>query len=475
MPGSKTCSGSQPQACDANGAWQNAGAACGACNVCSATTGTCVASANGTACSDGNACTSDRYLSVGGLRSGGGPDLHGTDLPGGRDVQPGDGRLLGADERDQRDELQRRQRLHADRYVPERHLHGVEPGELQRADLPRRRGRATRRRGTCSTPTNATNGTSCNDGNACTQTDTCQSGTCTGSNPVTCTAPACKVAGTCNPSTGTCSTPTNATNGTGCNDGNACTQTDTCQGGTCTGGNVVACGTPATCHAVGTCNTSTGICSTPTAADNTTCSSDLYGICHSGSCGCYQGVSPVSCTGGPSCMNWGFESGTVEGWGFDPQSGTQGVTKVAVSTAHAHTGTYALAVSIAIAKYSGDDSRGFTVAVPLCSPGTVSLAGYTVSFWVYFTVSQGTMPMNAANLINGQFEVFDTLSENGTDTYIAVGQSTINQWLHFQANVVQSDALNNYAVIAAEFPIADPTSEGFAGTMYVDDFQLSPP
>jgi hypothetical protein len=41
--------------------------------------------------------------------------------------------------------------------------------------------------GLCSNPT-AADGTTCDDGDACTQTDTCVAGVCTGSNPVICTA-----------------------------------------------------------------------------------------------------------------------------------------------------------------------------------------------------------------------------------------------------------------------------------------------
>jgi hypothetical protein len=74
-----------------------------------------------------------------------------------------------------------------------------------------------------------------------------------------------------------------ASDGTTCNDGNACTQTDTCQGGICTGGNPIVCPTPAACHMAGTCNTTTGVCSNPTAPDNTACNANL-GSCQSGSC-----------------------------------------------------------------------------------------------------------------------------------------------------------------------------------------------
>ena len=80
------------------------------------------------------------------------------------------------------------------------------------------------------------NSLGCNDGNACTQTDSCQAGVCTGSNPVVCTASdQCHVAGTCDTGTGLCSNP-NAANGTTCSDGNPCTSGDSCVGGACQGG-----------------------------------------------------------------------------------------------------------------------------------------------------------------------------------------------------------------------------------------------
>ena len=75
---------------------------------------------------------------------------------------------------------------------------------------------------------NKTDGTTCDDENACTQTDTCQAGVCVGGNPVVCTANQCQNPGICNPVTGICSPPTNATNGTACNDSNPCTTGETC-------------------------------------------------------------------------------------------------------------------------------------------------------------------------------------------------------------------------------------------------------
>jgi hypothetical protein len=124
--------------------------------------------------------------------------------------------------------------------------------------------------GLCSNPAKA-NDTTCDDGDACTQTDTCQGGTCVGANPVVCPTPdQCHDAGTCNPANGLCSNPPK-TNGTGCSDGNACTQTDTCQNGTCTGGNAVVCSAQDQCHNAGTCNPANGLCSNPTKTNGTGC------------------------------------------------------------------------------------------------------------------------------------------------------------------------------------------------------------
>ncbi len=167
--------------------------------------------------------------------------------------------------------------------------------------------------GTCSNPAKA-NGTNCNDGNACTQADTCQAGSCTGGNPVTCTAQdQCHSAGSCDPANGTCSNPTLA-NGTTCNDGNACTQTDTCQAGSCTGGNPVTCTALDQCHNAGTCDPANGTCSNPVVANGTTCDDGnactQTDTCQAGTC---SGGNPVTCTAQDQCHN----AGTC-----DPANGT---------------------------------------------------------------------------------------------------------------------------------------------------------
>jgi hypothetical protein len=154
--------------------------------------------------------------------------------------------------------------------------------------------------GACSNPSIA-DGTACVDGDACTQTDSCQAGVCTGGNPVTCVPlDQCHTAGTCNPATGICTNP--MLDGPSCNDGNACTQTDVCQVGVCVGTNPVVCTASDQCHVAGTCDSLTGLCSNPAAADGTTCSDGSLctqtDTCQAGTC---VGGNPVVCLAQDQC------------------------------------------------------------------------------------------------------------------------------------------------------------------------------
>lgn len=55
-PGAQRCEDDQPQECNADGEWEDSGAACGQCASCEASSGTCVV-ATGASCDDDNACT----------------------------------------------------------------------------------------------------------------------------------------------------------------------------------------------------------------------------------------------------------------------------------------------------------------------------------------------------------------------------------------------------------------------------------
>ena len=116
-----------------------------------------------------------------------------------------------------------------------------------------------------------------------------------------------------------------------------------------------------------------------------------------------------------------------------------------------------------------------SVGVPLCSAsGTVNLAGYTFTAWVNFTVTSGTVPMNAANLVQ-EWEAVSGTPTRGTAGVVAVTQSNLNTWLQVQGTVNQASTGNYLAGISVGFPMADVNSEGFSGTMFVDDVRLSPP
>lgn len=173
--------------------------------------------------------------------------------------------------------------------------------------------------GMCSNP-NAADGTVCNDGDLCTQSDACQTGTCTGTNPVTCMASdQCHIAGTCDPMTGMCSNP-NAADGTICSDNDACTQTDTCVAGSCSGANPVMCMASSQCTIAGVCDPMTGACSNPNAMNGTMCTSNMVnGSCTAGTCiACGDGIvnGTEACDDGNTTANDGCNATCVIETGF---------------------------------------------------------------------------------------------------------------------------------------------------------------
>eukprot|EP01064_Diplonema_japonicum_P027625 TRINITY_DN401_c6_g1_i3.p1 TRINITY_DN401_c6_g1~~TRINITY_DN401_c6_g1_i3.p1 ORF type:complete len:2382 (+),score=700.28 TRINITY_DN401_c6_g1_i3:234-7379(+) len=151
------------------------------------------------------------------------------------------------------------------------------------------------------TPVNS--GNACDDGNRITVNDKCTTdGKCVGEElcaNVTCTQmDDCHKVGVCDHLTGQCSNPTKA-DGAQCDDNNADTINDKCTAGTCTGESRcknVVCKAISQCHAVGTCNETTGLCSEPTKTDGATCDD---GDTRTDPDTCTNGV----CTGQDRCLN----------------------------------------------------------------------------------------------------------------------------------------------------------------------------
>jgi cysteine-rich repeat protein len=80
---------------------------------------------------------------------------------------------------------------------------------------------------------NTNNTLPCNDGNACTTADTCSDGVCVGGPPPNCDDGNLCTDDSCDPAIGC----VNTNNTAPCDDDNACTQTDVCSGGGCVGTN----------------------------------------------------------------------------------------------------------------------------------------------------------------------------------------------------------------------------------------------
>jgi len=156
-----------------------------------------------------------------------------------------------------------------------------------------------RQTGACSNPVVA-NGTACTSSDKCLVSTVCTAGSC-GGTPKTCGAlDGCHQAGTCDSGSGDCSNPT-AADGTTCSGSSKCLSGETCTGGSCGGGTAKSCLAADQCHAAGVCDSSSGACSNPPVADGTACSvSDLCvvsTVCTGGSCS----GQPKPCDAGYAC------------------------------------------------------------------------------------------------------------------------------------------------------------------------------
>ena len=161
-------------------------------------------------------------------------------------------------------------------------------------------------------------------------------GTCVGQGSIVCTTGNPCTTEVCNPATGTCGTPQNVANGTSCDDGNACNGVSTCQNGTCTAGTVPNCNdnnpctddscvqatpigqnpcrnvnsaagtsctngtndtfcSPLLCDGAGSCNVPG---TPPNCSDGNVCTDDL---CSNGACSNPPKAAGTSCSDGNAC------------------------------------------------------------------------------------------------------------------------------------------------------------------------------
>lgn len=148
------------------------------------------------------------------------------------------------------------------------------------------------------------NGTECQTNNLCTF-DYCDGGGVCQIGAVVVSCPPvdqCHGPGVCVPATGLCTAPP-LPNGTACDDGNPCTLNDQCVNGVCSVTELLHCTALDQCHVQGFCNSSTGLCSNPNAPDFTPCNDGdactQSDVCISGACG---GAAPVDCSSPNPCL-----------------------------------------------------------------------------------------------------------------------------------------------------------------------------
>lgn len=159
-------------------------------------------------------------------------------------------------------------------------------------------------------------------------------------------------------------------------------------------------------------------------------------------------------------MGWNFADGTTDGWTVDPGylgSTGGGVTgTISASAANPYSGeSYSLAVPANLS--TPDDNAN--VSISLCG-SPVSLGGYTLSFYVYFT-SDGGAPQ-------GLDVMWNALTPNGL---VAQGEMSstyainADQWYKWSASL-SGDA--DTLVIAFYNYYS-----GWVGTIYIADIAIT--
>jgi len=229
----------------------------------------------------------------------------------------------------------------------------------------------------------AQNGNACpGAGNLCFAKFVCLQGSCTGADPVVCQASdQCHVAGTCDPTTGVCSNP-DADDGTACNDGNQCTQKDVCVSGVCTGGDPVTCSAGGICTTIA-CDPTSGQCVATPETDGTQCTNaaGVSGTCSGGQCAvpsgactrtiaCAQSSNPclqVTCVGNDCVLGNGNEGGTCQ-----TSTGSSGTCQQGSCIASC---TPATCASLAAVCGTPGDGCGGTLTCGNCPPGDTCTNG----------------------------------------------------------------------------------------------------
>ena len=248
-----SCVGGAPVTCPA-------GDACHADGVCDPQTGACTAppKPDGTACSDGNACTQADTCQAGACVAGAPITCGGSDACHAGTCNPATGQCTvvkkpNGSPCDDGNACTQNDVCRSGMCVAGPTL------KCPATDACHKAGVCDPGTGQCVNPAKP-DGTSCNDGNLCTRGDTCQAGACVGGAPKVCSGgeDTCREV-VCDPGSGRCVQGDAKADGTPCRDGNKCTRGDTCEAGTCTSGDPVVCDPPDDCH-TSICKPSTGHC-----------------------------------------------------------------------------------------------------------------------------------------------------------------------------------------------------------------------
>lgn len=190
-------------------------------------------------------------------------------------------------------------------------------------------------------------------------------------------------------------------------------------------------------------------------------------VCQAGACKCPGYAFPAACGG---CGSWTFESGTTEGWAKDTDPGGlggstyNGVQNVQFTqtAGKVHDGSGALAVPVFV---DNVNTSLASIAVPFCQSGnTANLAGFKLSFWVYFDGPEFNQLSDDVFLFADAWRQADYSSSPA----LFKGQMVVKTWI----NVTHT---YSSAIDADHIAVNVHPGGNWLGTIYIDSVQITGP
>lgn len=173
----------------------------------------------------------------------------------------------------------------------------------------------------------------------------------------------------------------------------------------------------------------------------------------------------MTCTSGSSCLSWGFESNSVEGWAKSPTD--PAITAVALN-ATSHSGNRSVAADVGVGWYSPTVTlaKEMRIRVPICpSSGTANVTSYWFSAWMRIDIPalSGSLPPTVLGV--------SFLNSDGSSAKSFSLNDYSGGWVQLIGQIPSGTGQIRYIELYGLFGVSD--FDGFSGKWLIDDVRVT--